>query len=386
MNHSKNSFRLVLAYVFILSIFADAYFASVFGIDLKKYGTLLFLGLSIFEIKQVFAMPKSTNIIVLSAILLLILSFPFWDSGYNAYSYIGIVIAYIGFSVAGKQIIELLKYILILSVILAIYEYLSNAYLFESHFTNVATNESVTIDEKYSAGSYGVFRSKSIFYGPLSFGVFLIGMATLFPQKMWVLILGMLGAFVANSRLAEVVISLFLLRYLIKYSGNNRKYIVGFVILGLLIFSTVNIDFENISVSLERTMDVFSFSDSSNSARMYYWQSAVSLFSDYGVSNLLLGNSGKFNMSFGNSTESGWLSLLVDNGIIGFLFYLIVLIRVYILNRNNKEIQFSIIIIAFVMLVITYHLSATSNFILWFTIFTFLVKDNNSWENDNVRS
>ena len=101
---------------------------------------------------------------------------------------------------------------------------------------------------------------------------------------------------------------------------------------------------------------------------------------DYNLLQLIFGDNGYFKIRFGNNPESGWLSLLVDNGILGFLFYLFSL--TYILTKSFKKKSIDILIVTILiflcMMFFTFHLSAISSFMYWFVIFELITKLNHN--------
>lgn len=363
-----SKYRFFLAVVLIIILFGDAFFSSKYGISFKKFGTPVFLFFSVFLWSDWIKCNVRIRNFALGSILLFSISFLFWDTLHNAYSYLGVIIAFIAYSSLRKELIHLLKILAIGSVILAGYEYFLGLYLFESEI-NTLSGELITVDEKYSAGSFGVFRSKAIFYGPLSLGIFLIGVSLLHLQDLKIHILGLIGAFFANSRLAILIIIVIIVKYLIFKKKLRFVYLLAFVFL-IGAASYLSIYSDLFGTSIDRILSVKNLNETANSARIYFWNMAISFFTDFSYINIVVGNNGAYNIAHGNSTESGWLSLLVDNGVAGVLFYMTALI--YTFKKTSKEGRFAVIIIVIVMFVVTYHLSAISNFMLWFTIFYFI--------------
>ena len=103
--------------------------------------------------------------------------------------------------------------------------------------------------------------------------------------------------------------------------------------------------------------------------------SAVLLFSDYSLFEMLFGNSGALLAKVGNNAESGWLTLLVENGVIGLLFYLgfwiKALLRSIRLKLNNGS---SLIILFIIMASQTYYLSVIGPFLFWIPVLKNYIK------------
>ncbi|MFV8226340.1 O-antigen ligase family protein [Christiangramia aquimixticola] len=369
-------FKKFLAFILIFSLFADAYILSIFNVNLKLYGGLFFIIISLFFFKDILQISYTNNLIVFVSILLLIVSIPFWDSYYTAYSYIGVAIAFIAYALARVQVKKQLLIVFYLCIPIALYEYFSGSYLFDSVFANATTGEEFVINENVAGGLSGVFRSKAIFYGSTSFGLFLISMMVLFPKRFLIINLAILCAFLANSRLALVIGVLFLSFNILQFkSGKILK--VSFLlaitlILAHFIFSYLLENYYMISIN--RILELKSNELAGESARKRFWNQAIEMFSGYSWDELIFGDNGAYVKKYSNGTESGWLSLLVDNGLLGFLFYSLIFIKILAASIKKKmvHIAFAIIIISIVMGVVTYHLSAISNFLLWFTLFIFL--------------
>jgi hypothetical protein len=372
----------ILAGTLLVSIFGDAYIVSTTGVNFKQYGVLFFIFLALFNFKTVTYDNKIANRFTLWSFFLLFVSYPFWDSAYNAYSYIGVFVAFLGFYNAENEIKIYLKYIFYISILLASIEYVTGEYIFDSSFINSLTNETVIINEKYSEGSIGVFRSKAIFYGPTSFGVFLIGVSVIYSKNLNILIFALFGAFLANSRTGILIIIILILRKVYLMNLTKKFFIFIILFISLLFLSSLELKNKSLIVSFSRISDTFMTSSGSNALRIYFWQKAINLYSNYSFTHLIFGNNGKFNIKYKSGTESGWLSLLVDNGIIGFAYYFIAFFTTIYNRIKNSDIVFNTIIIMLVMIIITYHLSATSNFILWFTIFIF--NKDNSYNEDKI--
>jgi len=114
----------------------------------------------------------------------------------------------------------------------------------------------------------------------------------------------------------------------------------------------------------------------SQSARIDFWLSGLNLFFNYSLPYLFFGDNGLFYELYDNNPESGWICLLTDNGIVGFLFYLIPLVYCFFRFLGQKEYFLTLIVLVFAAFnfAITFHLSGTGNLMYWLIMFEFLNK------------
>lgn len=298
---------------------------------------------------------------VLSVVLFAI-SAPMWYSFYNAYSYVGVVLAYIVYLLDCNQFRKLIVYALIACTFLELIEFISEHYFF------ITSLEDIELDEKLFSGG-GAFRAKGIFKGPLSVGPFAVLTYLLNNKKRWILLLAMVACFLANSRTGIVILSMLFIIQL--FGGRIQiKYIIAVIVIGGVIM-TVMLSNAVFSSSIERILDVSNTESGTNQARMFFWLAGISTYLGYPLSHLVVGNNGFFRSIYENNPESGWICLLTDCGVVGFLFYLTPLIYclLHFFRKGMKSDFF--ITIAFIIMnfVITANLSATSNLVYWIFVF-----------------
>lgn len=365
----------LLIIFFTIFTFGGAFLQYLLGSNIaRNIGITLFLAsillFIIIKNKGEYFNIKNANFrIVIITIILLIISYPFWDSMYNAYSYIGIIVAYLVYVLDYSYLNKILSYIFILCGVLALIEYVSGSFLFVNTIEKLGGT--VTFDEDTMSGAYGVFRSKAIFYGPLDFGNFIIGYLLLNRSNKWVIYGSFFIAFLANSRLALLISALIFINSIFKKknSSTNVWFISILVCLGVFVLPVLSSG--GIMNSVNRILDLFNTESGSNSARIFYWLSGINFYLNYDLVHLIFGNNGSFVKVFENSPENGWISLLVDNGIIGFLFYFISTAYLAIKFSLRKQMNNLIVVgtLFIVMFAQTFHLGASSNFMFWIVIF-----------------
>jgi len=350
-------------FIIFLMIFGEAYGVTVIG---NLYRIILgVLGCLSLFIYVIFHKIKYTNLDLLPflytliALFLLLVSLFFWSGTHNIYSYLGLVVALLVYVIDFDFSNKLIRFLLILTFLLAGIEFLTKQYL----FINVVRG--IEFDEKLMGGTVGVFRSKGLFYGPTIFGMFVAGAYLLNYKKFSYLFLALLSSFFANARLGIVLLSIPLFFMIIK--KENRKYF-------LIIIALITYSLSNSSQSIERLMSVGE--SGSQSARIDFWLSGLNLFFNYSLPYLFFGDNGLFYELYDNNPESGWICLLTDNGIVGFLFYLIPLVYCFFRFLGQKEYFLTLIVLVFAAFnfAITFHLSGTGNLMYWLIMFEFLNK------------
>jgi hypothetical protein len=305
--------------------------------------------------------------------VLLIFSVFFWDS-IDINVYLSLTIALIVITADYSKFKKYLIYLTYLIFVLALYEYLTRSYIF------VVMRETpwgeLPLDEKLFGGLAGVFRAKALFEGPLALAQFAIGISLIFRKNFTLILLCILLSVFANGRLALLVTSSVLILYIIeKYSLvkflKSKKIIYGVVIslISIPLFVTYFLN----KTGVDRIIDAFSFNDSSNNARFYYWGRALETFLNYDPIHIVFGNSGYLRTVLGNSAENGWLMLLLDNGILGFLYYSIPVAVIAILSYESKRIYYGHMFLLFVcMFIQTFHMGALAGLFYWIIVYSFL--------------
>ena len=378
MNIFSHRLNFTFALIFSIFLFGEAYLISVYNIDILNYIVILFLLISLFFFDKINYTVKTNIRILIAAIFLLIISSLFWSSFYNVSSYISIIIAFIAHSFYRESFKKIFALLLIFNLFLSFYEYFTNSYIFDSKlFDDFTTNETI-IDRKFSGGLLQVFRAKGMFYGPLSLGAFTISVCFLNYKNFIYIFSSLMICFFANHRLGFLVLSILFLINLFKTNKIKLSNFIYFIFSIAIFLFFVGIS-ENLLITIQRLSNTLNVSSSENIERINFWIAAINQFINYDFSNFLFGDNGYFKIIYGNNPESGWLSLLVDNGIFGFFLYLFSLFYISIQSLRKQSIDIFVvtILIFLCMSLFTFHLSAVSSLMYWFVIFeliTFLDK------------
>ena len=197
MNNFSHRLNFIFALIFSIFLFGEAFLISVFSIDILNYIVVLFLLISLFFFKKINYTVKANIRILITAIFLLIISSLFWSSFYNVSSYISIIIAFFAHSFFRESFKKIFVLLLIFNLFLSFYEYFVGQYIFDSYLINELTGNSLILDEIFSGGLIKVFRSKGMFYGPLSLGSFAIATCMLFPKNIYTVSSAILISFIS---------------------------------------------------------------------------------------------------------------------------------------------------------------------------------------------
>lgn len=378
-----NSISIILLIIsLIYSPLIDSFLKT--GV-LKHFTLLLFLATSLLAFFMMNSVKVNKSIFTQTFISLVLMSvsIPFWQGYTTLGSYISVIIVFLLMSLdKSKFFEEVLKWTLYISVLIAFGETITGKYLY---IVEIVVNGKVfTLDEKLFSGGLDIFRAKGIFEGPLTFAQFTVFMALMFFKSRLIIFIALLGALMTSSRMAIfVIISISMYQYFyfsMKYNSGHDKaksilisstIIILTLALIVIFLATSNSDF---SGRLAQTFD--SSGSASNNLRYYFWLMAITTFIDYDIMNMLVGNNGYYRGVFSNNAESGWLTLLVDNGILGFLFYFLPCI--YILYRALKKKWMGYALFAFVFILVnstmTFYLSASGNVLYWYLLLKWLEK------------
>ena len=353
----------------LLAIFGDAY--GTYRFDRFRYFTIsVFLFTIVIVLKRHLRAKNDIRglSIAITAYGLCLLSYPFWISMYNAYAYGGILIAVMLFRIDRKLLDTALIVLLILSLFMGVYEFFTKTYLFINEV--VKNDQEFIYDMKTMGGLAGVIRAKAFFYGCLSLGMFALGTAFFFSRNTRILLLCMIVAIIAGNRVAIILIlCLILINPSIKMQ--YRIFFIPFflclLVIGLFFLSIY--DF----ASYERIVTVFDMGTDANTIRLLLWKNGFEQFASYDVLHMLVGNNGLFFSIETNNPESGWITLLTDTGLLGFLLYFIPLVRLFIRFIERKQYYMASVILLFFCanFPVTFCLSMTSNLVYWFCMLKF---------------
>ena len=363
----------------ILFILLSLYFSFIIegwvGFDKSKI-TFLLLSYIFFSIGIILrpnlTLPKAALEYFSIGVFFMLISCWFWWSLKEINVYITLITTIVvisGFDYFKKYVL----WIFYLVIVIAIGETLFKDYLFILYRDTPWGFK--PLDPVLFGGFSGIFRAKGLFEGPLALGQFSVGIALLFRKNIKIILLCIFGAILAASRLGMVIGSGILIVHLLEYYNILKFFLKKQFVFGIIVVITLTLfilPFLLNASSIERLLDSFSFGDSSNSARLYYWTKAIEIFSSYDWIHIIFGNSGYYRHIIGNSAENGWLMLLLNNGLLGFFFYLTPIISLAYLSFKYKTAHILYLILLFLSMTIqTFHLGLSANLFYWLIVYSF---------------
>jgi len=308
-----------------------------------------------------------------SSLLLYLISSFFWLVKLDVNIYLSTITALIIIS-NYTFFIKVMSWFIFITFLLAAFEFFTKEYLFIVFRDTVFGYR--PLDEIFFGGYSKVFRAKVYFEGPLALSQFAIGAALLYRKNLKILILILLIAVFANGRLGIVVCGFILALYFInKYNLISiiKKPKVFSILLVILVFGFILLPSFIDQASLDRLNDAFNVSNHGNSTRIQYWINGFNMLLETDLVHLIFGNNGYYESIYHNSTENGWLALLVNNGLIGFSYYFIPIILIIINSlKKNKTNLLYMMTLLFCMFIQTFHLGASANLFYWLILYSFL--------------
>lgn len=308
-----------------------------------------------------------------TSLIIYAISSPFWLIPYDINVYLSAITAIVIIN-NYEFFLKAIKAFIFCTLILAFYEFLTKEYLFVvERQTYLGFRR---LDEIFFGGLSGIFRAKVYFEGPLALSQFAIGAALLFRNNLKLLYTILLISIFANGRLGIVVcVGVIALYYFKRYDIGSFIFkpktffiiLTSFISVIVLFFSVLD------KASIERLTEVFNTSNQGNSDRIQFWINGFKMLMHTDLTHLIFGNNGKFESLYNNNAENGWLTLLLNNGILGFAYYFIPVILIIIVSLKKTPMDvIYIFLFIFCMFVQTFHLGASANLFYWLIIFSFL--------------
>lgn len=371
-------------FVIILSLFYGSFLGTVIGF--KKLNIVLYafsyiiLFFRILLSKDI-KVNKEISFYFITSILLLIISLPFWMTTYSINSYLGLVAAFFVFifNLNTKFFTRLIKITTIIVTFLTLYEYVIKDYIYIEE--TIINGKKYLLNVKMFGGRDKIFRAKAIFPGPLTLAQFATGIAFVFRNNIKWLAMALVICLLANARLGIIVVfGIIFIKYIPLIV--NLKFNKGFLfsLITIVITSIIFLMFLVDQKSIDRILLAFDTNNHGNFKRMEYWLDGMKEWWNYGLHHKVFGNNGYFRSLYDNNAENGWITLLLENGVLGFIYYLLPLVVISILSIIKKTTHvFLMMVLFFAMFIQTYYMGSSTNLMYWFVLFVYyseLVKGN----------
>jgi hypothetical protein len=282
----------------------------------------------------------------------------------NTSSYlIAPLLAFLVINTAPKAFFTLLSAHLILTVSLQVGEYITNSYLFVYN-----TPEGLELDENLFGGGLEIFRAKGLFQGPLGSVAFAAWMAFFFRGSIIFAALMLLSSFLAGGRLGMVVALILLLIRIVKYDEGSvsNRVLTGAFFMSIVLLFIQFVD-EDRLFFISRAFDIES---TQNLGRLYFWFASVNYYFNYDWLNILFGKFGFIGAEI-SGTENDFLRILLDNGAILFLIYVVGLLSVLRASKYQRGIESIVVFVLIIgmMNIFPFIQSLSSTLLFWIFVF-----------------
>lgn len=300
--------------------------------------------------------------ILLGLILLIVERHFIWENYYSLQFFLSIGVAYTIYITDYDFFKKLLIFILIVQLFLQFYEKFSSSYIF--NYVRIIGDKKITISPNLSKS----FRAKGLFKGSLSASAFSMNISFLFSNNIYILFLSFISAVLATGRLGMLITFLIILIYLI--FNSKISIILLFRILSVIVVSILIFALFLDSYAIVRLFNTFNLESASNELRIFYWQRGIAEYINYDLKNYIFGENAYFFNKYNAGAENDWIHLLLETGFLGFLYYIIPIMLIFIKSKIRNKILISLLIF---VIFIYRHLSGLSRGILhWLFIFEYL--------------
>lgn len=381
--------KILITLLFIYSFYANLIIA-VFNLSwFKPLISILFLMLFAIDFSLRHRCYKQKKIL-LAPLLLIVVYILIWpEMGYINLFYTvvfgWILIQHFEFS------IKIIKVTFYIQLFLVMYEVLTGSIIYdfvESGIFVTNTFEYISL-EKLTIG----FRPKGMFSGTLIATSFVIYLSMIFRNNIKMLFLIFFMATLVNGRLALLISGFILLfklfkkyDYIISYkkASLTKKtffFLFPFFLFLMTLFAVLP------KTNLQNLKNTFNFNTTANASRLYAYDQSISTYLNYDNIQKLIGSPSNEIFDVYDrvvASESGLLSMFLDIGFIGVLFYIYYFRRAWKSEKNllfglqSKIISFKFVILLSLLSFFQYeHLNGNvRGTLFWFLILTQIVIDS----------
>ena len=289
------------------------------------------------------------------------------ESVKGLYFYISILLALLIYKKI-DLLISLIKILIVINFVALLWEFNHREYLFLT-------------DQDYP---FIIGRYKGLFGYSKEAGAFLLFSVIIIARRAhWIFILvAFLSALLCGSRTAMLGIStIIFIEFCIYFFGRFRYSFwkaVGVGLTAIIIFIVVTvISFGYLSDNQDiflRILASFDMGSSSHQARLYYWTEHLRIISDYNFAQFIFGYFGYSEAVIGNGTESTYIELLSNGGVIALTLYLVPLAYLSSKSVLNFKKYYFFLVILVLMQVGRIGMGWVDGIILWVYIFHTLKK------------
>ena len=333
--------KILISLLFVYIIFADIIISVLEINSLKSIlsALIFFLTFIYFSINYKKLIFKQFIIVPIFLIVVFILIWK--DLGYINLFYTTIF----GYILAQDYSFSkrMLLFTSIIQLILTLYEKITLSVIYTKVVSGVVNKNSYDYGKSFELFDATGFRPKGLFPGTLIGTSFIIYLAMFYRNNIRILLLLFASAIIINGRLATIIVGFtLLLRIFKKYDiiiidkiGLIQKqlfYIIPVILLFLLFYVITP------EVILNNFLNTFDFNSMANAGRIYAYGQSLLLFISYTPIEKLFGSPGNEVFDIYDrliASESGVISMFLDIGIVGFLYYLYYFILVFKIDKSS---------------------------------------------------
>jgi hypothetical protein len=223
------------------------------------------------------------------------------------------------------------------------YERITSSVIYTNVVSGVINKNSYDYSKSFETFGVTGFRPKGLFPGTLVGTSFIIYLAMFYRNNIRILLLLFASAIIINGRLATIVVGFtLLLRIFKKYDiiitqkislvMKQFFYLFPVALLFVLFYLFTP------EVILDNFLNTFNFNSSANTGRIYAYGQSLLLFISYTPIEKLFGSPGNEVFDIYDrliASESGVISMFLDIGIVGFLYYLYYFILVFKIDKSS---------------------------------------------------
>lgn len=268
-----------------------------------------------------------------------------------------------------KELIRILKFVIILNFIAMFFEVVSFSYI-------------INIVE---ANKYEFGRMQGIFSYSKEAGYFLL-IAFIFLRyfniSIFYKIILLLSSVMSGARTAIIaIIFILLVDYIyqahrkLNFRNIFKQYLYFIVIIVLLISFSSYYFTDKTEYMLFRISSSFDFDSSSQQHRLYYWNFYFNSLNDYSLLDWLVGKGTYLNNLIGNGSENTYLMVISQIGLIGLFIFIIPFIMVIILLLKKPFKYYPFLILFVFLFVGRIGIGWADGILMWIMIY-FIINKN----------
>lgn len=362
---------LVLLTVSSVAIFFKDYFITVFGAHTEILGIAILLACAVQTILRGQRNGQIEARVLYSCVVLalawvgsLTVNSTLNSSSYYAAFFVAMAIVVI----KPKKFLGMMTVLMSINTALQLYEAISGSFLF------AYVDDEFEYDEKMLSTNDGALRVKGFFASPLNAIGIEMSLALMRPRSNYSWILLCVSSTLGQGRLGLIVglIGLFVnvLTNRPKASAMNGKLSILLPIVSIIGVVALTLAFGT-EESIKRMLEAGSADNSQNVSRLLYWGQSLIEISNLTPAAHLFGKFGYIKALQGG-TESDWLRIWLDNGLLCLFVYFVPLVYGLVSSVRTRlwPEAYSFAATLFIMAVYPHAQSLPNGILVWLLILT----------------